>query len=47
MGKPEPTSEIVRKVQAVHQEMLGQTPELVMHAGQECSVIREKHPGVR
>jgi len=46
--KPEPTSDIVRKAQAVHQEILGKTPELVaMHAGLECGVIGEKHPGMQ
>jgi len=46
--KPEPTSDIVRKAQAVHQEVLGKTPELVaMHAGLECGVIGEKHPGMQ
>jgi dipeptidase D len=45
--KPEPTSEIVRKTQAVHKEILGSVPELVaMHAGLECGVIGEKHPGM-
>lgn len=46
--KPEPTSAIVRKAQAVHLEVLGKTPELVaMHAGLECGVIYEKHPGMQ
>ena len=46
--KPEPTSDIVRKAQAVHKEILGQTPELVaMHAGLECGVIGEKHAGMQ
>lgn len=46
--KPEPTSDIVRKSQAVHQEILGKVPELVaMHAGLECGVIGEKHPGMQ
>ena len=46
--KPEPTSDIVRKAQAVHLEILGKTPELVaMHAGLECGVIGEKHPGMQ
>jgi hypothetical protein len=45
--KPEPANDIVRKAQAVHLEILGKTPELVaMHAGLECSVIGEKHPGM-
>jgi len=46
--KPEPASDIVRKSQAVHQEILGHVPELVaMHAGLECGVIGEKHPGMQ
>jgi dipeptidase D len=46
--KPEPASDIVRKAQAVHLEILGKTPELVaMHAGLECGVIGEKHPGMQ
>jgi dipeptidase D len=45
--KPEPKSEIVRKSQAAHLEILGTTPELVaMHAGLECGVIGEKYPGM-
>ena len=46
--KPEPASDIVRKSQAVHQEILGKVPELVaMHAGLECGVIGEKYPGMQ
>jgi dipeptidase D len=46
--KPEPGSDIVRKSQAVHKEILGTVPELVaMHAGLECGVIGEKHPGMQ
>lgn len=46
--KPEPTSDIVRKSQAAHLEVLGTTPALVaMHAGLECGVIGEKHPGMQ
>jgi dipeptidase D len=46
--KPEPASDIVRKCQAVHQEILGKVPELVaMHAGLECGVIGEKYPGMQ
>ncbi|MGJ5817490.1 aminoacyl-histidine dipeptidase [Paludibaculum fermentans] len=45
--KPEPGSEIVRLSKQVHHEVLGQTPELIaMHAGLECGVIGEKHPGM-
>ncbi|HUI55750.1 MAG TPA: aminoacyl-histidine dipeptidase [Bryobacteraceae bacterium] len=46
--KPEPASDIVRKAQAVHEEILGAKPELVaMHAGLECGVIGEKHAGMQ
>jgi dipeptidase D len=46
--KPEPSSDIVRKAQAAHMEILGKSPELVaMHAGLECGVIGEKHPGMQ
>jgi len=46
--KPEPNSDIVRKCKEVHQETLGTVPELVaMHAGLECGVIGEKHPGMQ
>jgi len=46
--KPEPTSDIVRQAQAVHQEILGKKPELMaMHAGLECGVIGERHPGMQ
>jgi dipeptidase D len=46
--KPEPASDIVRKAQAVHREILGKVPELVaMHAGLECGVIGEKYPGMQ
>jgi dipeptidase D len=46
--KPEPESDIVRRAKSAHQEVLGKTPELVaMHAGLECGVIGEKHPGMQ
>jgi dipeptidase D len=46
--KPEPDSDIVRKAKAVHEEILGSTPELIaMHAGLECGVIGEKYPGMQ
>jgi dipeptidase D len=46
--KPEPGSDIVRQSKAAHLEVLGKTPELVaMHAGLECGVIGEKHPGMQ
>jgi dipeptidase D len=46
--KPEPNSDIVRTSKAVHEEVLGKKPELMaMHAGLECGVIGEKHPGMQ
>ncbi len=45
--KPEPNSEIVRKLQAVHQKLFGEPAKLIaMHAGLECGVIGEKYPGM-
>ncbi len=46
--KPEPSSELVRKAQDIHEKMFGKRPELVaMHAGLECGVIGEKYPGMQ
>ena len=46
--KPEPSSEIVQKLQSVHQEVFGQPAKLIaMHAGLECGVIGEKYPGMQ
>jgi dipeptidase D len=46
--KPEPTSDVVLKLQAVHQEVFGQPAKLIaMHAGLECGVIGEKYPGMQ
>jgi dipeptidase D len=46
--KPEPNSELVRKLQKIHEEVFGETAKLVaMHAGLECGVIGEKHPGMQ
>ena len=46
--KPEPQSDIVRLAQATHEEILGVKPELLaVHAGLECGVIGEKHPGMQ
>ena len=46
--KPEPESDIVRAALAAHQEILGRKPALIaMHAGLECGVIGEKHPGMQ
>src|SRR5271157_1388930 len=45
--KPEPNSDIVRKLQAVHKELFGEEAKLIaMHAGLECGVIGEKDPGM-
>jgi dipeptidase D len=46
--KPEPDSDLVRKLQEVHQKVYGHPAELVaMHAGLECGVIGEKYPGMQ
>jgi dipeptidase D len=46
--KPEPNSELVRKLQEVHQKLFGKPAELIaMHAGLECGVIGEKYPGMQ
>ncbi len=46
--KPEPGSDIVRTAQAAHQDVFGKQAELIaMHAGLECGVIGEKHPGMQ
>jgi dipeptidase D len=46
--KPEPESDIVKRTQAAHEQALGTVPGLVaMHAGLECGVIGEKHPGMQ
>ena len=46
--KPEPGSEIVRKLQQVNTELYGDRAKLViMHAGLECGVIGEKYPGMQ
>jgi len=38
--KPEPRSDVVLKLQAVHEEIFGQPAKLIaMHAGLECGVI--------
>ncbi len=45
--KPEPNSDIVKKLQSVHEEVFGHPAELIaMHAGLECGVIGEKYPGM-
>jgi dipeptidase D len=46
--KPEPNSELVQKLKAVHEQVFGQTPKLIaMHAGLECGVIGDKYPGMQ
>jgi dipeptidase D len=46
--KPEPQSEIVRKLKEVFKDTFGQETRLVaMHAGLECGVIGEKYPGMQ
>jgi dipeptidase D len=46
--KPEPTSEIVQKLQAAHEKLFGKPAKLIaMHAGLECGVIGEKYPGMQ
>jgi dipeptidase D len=46
--KPEPGSDIVRKLQEVHQKLFGEPAKLIaMHAGLECGVIGEKYPGMQ
>ncbi len=45
--KPEPNSDLVRKLQSVHEEVFGHPAQLIaMHAGLECGVIGEKYPGM-
>jgi dipeptidase D len=46
--KPEPNSDIVRKLQDVHKKLFGEPATLIaMHAGLECGVIGEKYPGMQ
>ncbi len=46
--KPEPNSEIVRRLQEVHKKLFGEPAKLIaMHAGLECGVIGEKYPGMQ
>ena len=46
--KPEPKSEVVLKLQAVHEALFGKPARLMaMHAGLECGVIGEKYPGMQ
>jgi dipeptidase D len=46
--KPDPNSDLVRKLQEVHTKLFGKPAELIaMHAGLECGVIGEKYPGMQ
>jgi dipeptidase D len=46
--KPDPHSEIVKKLQKAHKEVFGHEGKLIaMHAGLECGVIGEKYPGMQ
>ncbi|HVM92677.1 MAG TPA: aminoacyl-histidine dipeptidase [Terriglobales bacterium] len=46
--KPDPHSEVVQKLQQVHEKLFGQSARLIaMHAGLECGVIGEKYPGMQ
>jgi dipeptidase D len=46
--KPEPESDIVKKLQMVHEKTFGHPAKLIaMHAGLECGVIGEKYPGMQ
>ena len=46
--KPEPGSDIVQTLQAVHARLFGKPAKLIaMHAGLECGVIGEKYPGMQ
>jgi dipeptidase D len=46
--KPEPSSDLVQKLQAAHRKLFGQPAKLIaMHAGLECGVIGEKYPGMQ
>ena len=46
--KPEPTSDIVKTLQSVHEQVFGSPAKLIaMHAGLECGVIGEKYPGMQ
>ena len=46
--KPEPNSELIRKLQEAHKKVFGDPAKLIaMHAGLECGVIGEKYPGMQ
>lgn len=46
--KPEPTSDLVQKLQAAYQKLFRQPAKLMaIHAGLECGVIGEKYPSMQ
>jgi dipeptidase D len=46
--KPDPNSDVVRKLQDAHKKLFGKPAKLIaMHAGLECGVIGEKYPGMQ
>ncbi len=46
--KPDPNSEIVRKLKTIYERTFGAEPKLIaMHAGLECGVIGDKYPGMQ
>jgi dipeptidase D len=46
--KPEPSSDLVQKLQVAHRKLFGQPAKLIaMHAGLECGVVGEKYPGMQ
>ncbi|WP_417552732.1 aminoacyl-histidine dipeptidase [Marinomonas fungiae] len=45
--KPEPESTLLQQFDAVHNEVMGFTPQVkVIHAGLECGIIGAKYPGM-
>jgi dipeptidase D len=45
--KPDPTSSLVKLMETVHQELFGKPMAIsAIHAGLECGLIGEKHPGM-
>ncbi len=45
---PDPSSELVRETARLHGEFYGRAPKiLACHAGLECGLIGEKHPGMQ
>lgn len=45
--KPDPASSLVRHMEKVHQQLFGKPMEIsAIHAGLECGLIGEKHPGM-